>query len=250
MKALIVLALLTSAALAADDLTLADLQALEKQQAWTELLDKADRVKPAARTGDWTRLVRAAAAHVIEQIANDSADWRTAARLIEIVPAAEHRYSFLVGDKAYIDGKAKALARVASLCAREDIGGCGTYIEYLADGVTRFPKGTAREIALLLSEEQLPSLTVRFWALAADDDREVCQNGRLSRAVVNVLRGAGGDRAVPDAQRAAATCYADLEQVLVRELIAAKDASAYVKNACPVLKTHGAQTVLKKKKCP
>jgi len=247
-KTFIVLALLASAALAADDLTIADLQALEKQQAWTELLDKADRVKPAARTGDWTRLVRAAAGHVIEQIANDSADWRTAARLIEIVPAAEHRYSFLIADKAYVDGKAKALARVASLCAREDIGGCGTYIEYLADGVTRFPKGTAREIAMLLSEEKLPSLTVRFWALAADDDRDVCQNGRLARAVVNVLRGAGGG--IADAQRAAATCYADLEQVLVRELIDAKDASPYLKNACPVLKTHGAQTVVKKKKCP
>jgi len=242
-------------ALAADALTMADVQALDKQQSWSELLDKADRVRPAERTADWSRLIRGAAIHVLDQIAKDGdSDWHAAGRLIEVVPAAEHKYGFLVTDKDYLDGKSRALARVAAMCAHGDVDGCGTFIEYLADGVEHFPKGTARQIALMLSEEKMPSQTIHFWALAAADDQDACKDGRLEHAVINVLRGAAGDRGVADAQRAAATCYAALESTLVRTLIdsdeTAKPPPPYLHNACPVLKTHGAMTVVKRKKCP
>jgi hypothetical protein len=237
------------------ELSMQDLQALDRQNQWTELLDSASRVKPAARTADWARLVTAAATRVVERIAHASASGlRQASSLITIVPAAEHRYTFLVGDAGYLDAKGKALAGVAAACGRERLAGCGAIVASLADGVARFPSGTARAIALLVADDLTPADSVHFWALAADDDRDVCKHPLVGRAVVQALRAAQAPAQVADAQRAATTCFAQLEQTLVEELVATKDTTKdrplYLRNACPVLKTHGPLTIAKKKKCP
>jgi hypothetical protein len=194
---------LATPAFAGDELSMQDLQALAKQQSWTELLDTADRVKPSARAADWTKLVTAAATHVVEQIDHDSdSGLRAAAKLVAAIPAAETKFGFLKADKPYLAGKAKALARVVAACSHDGYG-CGGFVDALADGVDRFPTGVARQIALLMTDTA-PSQTIRYWALAAEDDKDACQDGRLERAVLNVLRGAGGVR-LADAQRAATT---------------------------------------------
>ena len=228
-----------------------DLQALEKQQSWTELLEGAVRVKPSARTADWNKLVINAATRLVDSIERDSTSGlRGATGLVDVVPGAEHNYAFLKADKGYIAGKVRAVQRVVAACEGTGHYGCGSLAEMLSDGIDRFPKGTARSIALMLSEERAPSEAVHFWALAADDDAEVCSHGQLERGVIEVLRSASGSRMLADAQRAAGTCYAALEIALVRALEKAKDKDPYVTNTCPVLKTHGAMTVIKKKRCP
>jgi hypothetical protein len=237
------------------ELSMQDLQALDKQKQWTELLDAADRVKPAARTADWTRLVTAAATHVAEQIERaGTSGLRQAGSLVGVVPAAEHRYGFLVTDAGYLDAKARALQGVVTACHREVISGCGAIVASLADGVSHFPPGTARTIALLVAADLTPAEGVHFWALAVDDDKDTCNHAQLARAVVRALQGASAPAQVADAQRAAGTCYAALEQALVDALVATKDDAKqrplYLTNACPVLKTHGAPTIAKKKKCP
>jgi hypothetical protein len=232
-----------------------DLHALDRQKQWTELLAAADRVKPAARTADWARLVTAAATHVVEDIQRTGASGlRQARSLIAVVPAAEHKYAFLVSDAGYLGAKSKALQGVVSACGREAIAGCGAVVASLADGIARFPPGTAKAIALLVADDLTPAESVHFWALAADDDKDTCNHGLLGRAVVRALRSASAPAQVADAQRAAGTCYAALEQALVDELVATKDSAKerplYLTNACPVLKAHGAMTIAKKKKCP
>ena len=222
------------------ELSMQDLVALDRQKQWTELLDSADRVKPGARTADWARLVTAAATRVVEQIARASATGlRQASSLVAVVPAAEHRYAFLVTDPGYVDAKARSLAGVVAA---------------LADGVARFPPGIAKAIALLVADDIGPAERVHFWALAADDDKDTCRHPRLGRAVVHALRSAQASAQIADAQRAATTCFAQLEQTLVEELVATKDTAKeqplYLRNACPVLKAHGPQTIAKKKKCP
>jgi hypothetical protein len=252
--AVVAAAALATAARADAELTMQDLQALDRQKQWTEVLDAADRVKPGARTADWARLITAAATRVVEQIERASASGlRQAGGLIAVVPAAERKYAFLVGDAGYVGAKAKALAGVVTACER-GARGCGAIIASLADGVTRFPPGTARAIALLVADDLAPADAVHFWALAVDDDKDTCKHGQLSRAVVHALRSASAPAQVAAAQRAAGTCYAALEQALVDELVATKDSGKdrphYLKNACPVLKAHGAMTIAKKKKCP
>jgi hypothetical protein len=252
--AVLAAAALATAARADAELTMQDLQALDRQKQWTELLDAADRVKPGARTADWARLITGAATRVVEQIERASASGlRQAGGLIAVVPAAERKYAFLVGDAGYVGAKAKALAGVVTACERGAAPGCGAIVASLADGVTRFPPGTARAIALLVADDLAPADAVHFWALAVDDDKDTCKHGQLARAVVHALRSASAPAQVAAAQRAAGTCYAALEQALVDELVATKDGKdrpLYLKNACPVLKAHGAMTIAKKKKCP
>jgi hypothetical protein len=238
---------LAAPAAAGDELSMQDIQALARQQSWTELLDSADRVKPSARSADWTRLVASAATHVVEQIDRDSdSGLRAAEKLVAAIPAAEKKYGFLLADKAYLAGKAKALSRVVAACSHERHG-CGAFVDALADGVDKFPAGVARQIALLLTDDSAPSQTIRYWALAADDDKDACKDGRLELAVLGALRGFSGRLA--DAQRAATTCYAALEITLINALDAAKPKDPFITNACPVLKAHGSKTVVKKK-CP
>jgi hypothetical protein len=241
------LAALAAPALAGDELSMQDLQALAAQRGWTELLDRADRVKPSARTADWTRLVTSAATHVVEDIDRGDSDLRAAEALVAAIPPAEARYGFLRADKAYLAGKAKAVARVARACSHGGRG-CGALIDALADGVDRFPRGVARQIAVLVTDDTAPAQAVRYWALAAEDDADACKDGRLERAVLGALRGAGGAQ-LADAQRAATTCYAALEIALVGALDAARPSDPFIPHACPVLKAHGTKTVVKKK-CP
>ena len=234
-------------ALASTELTMQDLAALDKQHAWGELLAKAEQVKPSARTADWEKLVRSAAAHVVEMIAKDlDSDWSAAAELIATLPAAEHQYAFLRGDKPYTEGKAKVIQRLSALCVRDELGDCGVAIAQLAEGVDKLPKGVAREIALRIAAERAPVDGIKFFALAAEEDPAICQFGDLERAVLSGLHGAN-DLQVAQAQRAAAACYAALEITLTKEL-EGKD-ETFIKNACPVLKTHGTMTVAKKKRC-
>jgi hypothetical protein len=254
LTALFVIGLLGSAH-ADDELTMQDLVALDKAKQWTELLDRAERVKPAARTADWAKLVTAAATHVVEQHERaSSSGLREAAAMVDTIPAAERRYTFLVSDARYLDGKAKLIDGVTAACFHAASSGCGTFAAALSTGITKFPRGTAQKIALLVGDDASPAEAVHFWALAVDDDKDACAQAPLARSVLGALRDAASANQISDAQHVAASCYATLERQLLDELVASKDDGKnrprFVVNACPVLKTHGTSTIAKKKKCP
>jgi hypothetical protein len=231
----------------ADELAMQDLKALDAQHAWSELLGRADQVRPSARDASWKPLVVSAATHVVDGISTETAtSVDTARALIELVPPTERRYPFVREDRGYLAAKAKALERVVSLCKHNDRRGCGVLVGSLSAGVDHFAKGTAREIAMMVSDDIGPAEAMRFWTLAVADDPAACKEIGVERAVIAVLS-AGGNR-VADAQNTAIACFPTLESALTQELIAS-DNSSYAKNACPVLKPRGAMTVLKKKKC-
>ncbi|HEY1550232.1 MAG TPA: hypothetical protein VGG28_20530 [Kofleriaceae bacterium] len=254
MRATAIAAILFAATIARADteLSMPDVQALAKAQQWTELLDRAERVKPSARTADWSRLVTDAATHVVQQIeAASTSGMRAASDLVDVVPRAEHTYPFLVGDAAYLGAKAKALQSLVPACVHAAEYGCSGFATALAAGITKFPPGTAKAIAQVVGgEAESLAEGVHFWALAVDDDKSTCTDPILSRSVVLALSESSVPRQVADARRAAATCYATIETALLDELVSSSDGATYLKNACPVLKTHGAMTISKKKKCP
>jgi hypothetical protein len=251
---LLVIGLLGSAR-AGDELSMQDLVALDKAKQWTELLDRAERVKPAARTADWTKLVTAAATHVVDQIERTSSSGlHEAAAMVEVIPAAELRYTFLVSDAHYLAGKAKLLDGVTAACLHEARSGCGAFAAALATGITKFPRGTAQRIALLVGDDVSLAEAAHFWMFAVDDDKDACTQAPLARSVVGALRESAAANQIADAQHVAATCYSALERALLDELVAskddAKDRPRFLINACPVLKTHGTSTIAKKRKCP
>jgi hypothetical protein len=231
----------------ADELAMQDLKALDTQKAWSELLDRADQVKPSARDASWKPLVVAAATHVVQAISADSTTSLATARgMIDRVPPAERKFPFVRDDAGYRAAKAKAIEGVLAMC-KDDHSGCGVLVEALAVGVDRFAKGSAREIAIMVGDDLGAAESIHFWTLAVGDDAAACKDIGLERSVIATLT-AGGDR-VADAQKTANTCIAKLESALTQALVDAEDHSTYAKNACPVLKPRGAMTVLKKKKC-
>jgi len=240
-----IIALGTSSA-RADELSMQDLKALETQKQWSELLDRADQVKPAARDATWKKLVTTAATHVVEGTSSTTT-LSTARALIERVPPAERKYPFVRDDAGYRAAKAKSIDGVLVMCKHDDPSGCGILIEALASGVDKFSKGTARQIATMVGNDIGPADAIHYWALAVVDDAATCKDIWLERSVIATLA-AGGDH-VAEAQKTATTCFASLESGLTQALIDAEDKSPYTQNACPVLKPRGAMTVLKKKKC-
>jgi hypothetical protein len=248
-------AALASSARGDVELAMPDLVALDKQGHYAELLERADQVKPSARSADWAKLVTGAATRIVDQVARTSASpEREAADLLAVVPPAEHRYPFLTGDAGYVDAKARALVGIAAACEQD--GGCAAIAVALADGIAKLPARTARTLAFDIGEELGAVDAVHFWALAIDGDAATCQQPRLPTAIVEALRDAAAARPIADAQRAAVACFAAVEPALVDQLVATADPAAgtdrprYLVNACPVLAGHGAKTIVKKRKCP
>ncbi len=106
----------------------------------------------------------------------------------------------------------------------------------------------ARGIAQLFVDDATAS--IRFWALATDDDKDACTDPQLRLAALDTLRHSTAPRQITDAQHAAAGCFAALEADLNDDPVRQHPYPQFAKTACPVLKTHGAQTIAKKKQCP
>lgn len=230
----------------AGDLEMQDLKALETQKQWSELLDRADQVKPASRDATWKRLVTSAATHVVEG-AGGATTLATARDLVDRVPPAERKYPFVRDDAGYRAAKAKAIDVVVAMCKHDDARGCGVLVEALAAGVDKFSKGTARQIAVMVGTDIGAADAIHYWTLAVADDASACKDIAVERSVIATFS-AGGDH-VAEAQKTATTCIANLEKALTDALVDAEEKSPYTVNACPVLKPRGAMTVLKKKKC-
>lgn len=241
-------ACLVASTAAAEELSLKDLQALEHQQSWAEILKKADRVKPTARDASWTKLVTAAATHIVDDFATKDSGIEAIRGAVAVVPASETKYPFLTGDKGYVAAKAKAVARIVTTCRMADVS-CGTVIVALTAGVDRVAKNAAKDIAVMVSDDVSPSEAIRFWRLAAAEDPATCAAGRLSKSVVAVLGSAGTGAAIADAQQTAEVCYGALETTLVTSLGDAAPDSPFSTNACPVMKRHPGANVAKKKHC-
>src|ERR1700733_10338511 len=124
--AIAAISLVATLARADAELSMPDVQALAKEQHWTELLDRAELVKPAARTADWARLVTDAATHVVQQIeAASTSGLSEASAIVDVVPRAERTYPFLIADAAYLGAKAKALQSLVPACMHASEYGCG-----------------------------------------------------------------------------------------------------------------------------
>lgn len=228
-----------------------DMKAAVSGKHWAEILEKADRVAPAQRTPEWNQQVRQAAVGRIDELdGNDSSAASDLANLLPLVPQIETKYSFLKSDAQYTEAKGKALRNVVETCAKRDTYNCGAMIELLAKGVTKFPPGIAKKIALIISTERFTSESIRFWSLAVKEDAaSACGDGRLKMAVINSLKSKLGPEQAEFARSSATGCFAVLETALMDELGSSKEGDDFVANACPVLVAKGKTGVKVKKLC-
>ncbi len=244
------LLIVSLSAKAESNLSMQDLKALEKQQAWRELVDKADHVAPAERTPDFNSIVIHGATGLVTQIDGSSGAIKQATETAQEVTSIEKKYAFVTNNAEYTDAKGKALGAVAEACSRGSTYGCGSLIEALSKGVQKFPKGAARKIAVLMGEEgRFPSEVLRFWSLAAEDDKANCQHGTLKRSVIF---GLNQDPAAADAKtavKAAQICAGQLDEGLMEGIRKTEKNSAFARNACPLLKARGKNNMAMRDKC-
>jgi hypothetical protein len=241
--------LLGSTRALAEEVPMKELQALAAHGNWRELLATAIKVKPSTRDADWRKLVVSAAVHVVNASADASSGVASTQDLLQIVPAMEGMYGFLRDDASYLDAKAKAVQRVAAACGGDELVDCGGIVLALSPGIQRFSKGTARRLAEIVERDVSAADALHFWRVAVAEQREVCKEPGVERAVISVLASDTAGAPLEEALNTALTCMVQLESGLLQALIDADDGSAFARNACPMLKARPGATIAKKKKC-
>ncbi len=245
---LLVLGLGAARALA-EEIPMKEIQALAAHGSWRELLATAFKVKPSARDSDWRKLVVSAAVHVVNDSTDASSGTSSTRELVTTIPQAEAMYGFLREDTAYLDTKSKAVQRVAASCGNGERYDCASIVLALSAGIQRFPKGTALRLAELVDRDIGAADALHFWRVAIAEQREVCKEPGVERAVVSVLASDVAGAPLDEALNTARACLVQLESGLLQALIDAEDGSAFARNACPLLKPRPGAAVMKKKKC-
>jgi hypothetical protein len=241
--------LLGSTPALADEVPMKEIQALATHGNWRELLATAIKVKPSARDADWRKLVVSAAVHLVNASTEATSGVSSTEDLLRTVPPAEAMYGFLRDDAGYLDAKARAVQRVAVTCGGGELGDCGGIVLALSMGIQRFPKAAARRLAEIVERDASAADALHFWRLAVAEQREVCKEPGVERAVISVLASDAAGAPLEEALNTARTCLVQLESGLLQALIDADDGSAFARNTCPILKSRPGATVAKKKKC-
>jgi hypothetical protein len=233
----------------AEEVPMKELQALASHGNWRELLATAIKVKPSTRDADWRKLVVSAAVHVVNESADASSGVASTQDLLQVVPPTEGMYGFLRDDAAYLDAKARAVQRVAAACGGDELVDCGGIVLVLSPGIQRFPKGAARRLAEIVERDVTAADALHFWRIAVAEQREVCREPGVERAVIAALASGATGAPLDEALNTARTCLVQLESGLLQALIDADDGSAFARNACPMLKPRPGATIMKRKKC-
>jgi hypothetical protein len=249
--AILALAFLGShVASAAPAWTMKDVQALAAAKSWNELLAGAENVPPASRGSDWAGLVSQAARARLQALTAEASSGSQAQELVDLVTKSEAKYGFLRSDSAYMKSKSGALASLVGLCEQTRAVGCAACLEAVSRGLQTFPKGAAAKIAMLMGEEdRFPSETLRYWAIAAEEDRASCEMGALQNGAFTAL---GSENAELNATgvKVAKLCYAKLEPGFIDQLKSSAKGSAFANNVCPMLKAHGKTSMIIRDQCP
>lgn len=223
--------------------SLADLQALERQSAWDELLAHAEDIAPAQRNAAWNKLVEHAAIEQVRALATKTGAFEGSWSSQALVK----RYPQLAQSKPFMQARADTAKIAAEECLRESYRG-----QHCIDGMTDFLKtpNTTPEVAFefgkIVRRHQNHYVAAPFfkWAIdrksAAAKSDAWCSDEDLNLAVKAALglppdyEGAAAGRSI-----AAGACWAGMKDSIRSTL--EQDESGYFRdNACAVLKAKGA----------
>lgn len=218
--------------------SMADLQALEKKNAWEELLMHAEDVAPAQRNAGWEKLVTKAATGYMQQLSGDT----TAYEGIFTSQALVTRYPHLQKEKEFMAKREEAGKKAADRCLQDAYRG-----DHCLDLMKDFLKtpGTSPEAGFAFGKitrlRQNHYVAVPFfkWALDQKKDAAMCGDEDLRLAVVAGLGLPPDYENAAGARHLATTCWEQLKPVVEKELTA--EPSGYNRdNMCAVLKAKGA----------
>lgn len=238
LRTLALLAVPAVLAAAAPALTMADFEALSKQKAFKEMLERAEEIAPTQRSDTWRTLVtQAVNAELVR--ADDALSF--ADRLVG-------RYAFLAESKDFAAAARKPVMASANLCLATG-NSCLDVLTRLARAVDDplFALEAARTVRLNLFHY----LAAPLFALAVERNAPgACEDADLRLAVMAALQAPASERYVPPAKAIAeGKCFAALREPIAAQLSGADPESHLAANVCAFMKAKGALAKVKNHPC-
>lgn len=183
--------------------TLEDLEALERQQAWSELVEHLEDVAPSERDDRWKALMTHA---VVSYLQAERASERRRGELVQKADALERRYPSLVSAPSFVAIRGDIAVAAIDACTSE--GSSWERCDSLANGLEGDPKR-----ALLGAQEAARhghrSLAMKLFRIAGGSDaKAVCSNDQALSVMIEGISRPQGSRYHEDAQALQERCRA------------------------------------------
>ncbi|WP_217911875.1 hypothetical protein [Myxococcus sp. AM011] len=242
--AVVMACLVSTVAVAKPPATLADLQTLASQQAWAELLERAEDVPPATRTDAWRGLVTEAATAEVEAVTPTDKEPFAAARKAHTLG---QRYAFLAKAPAYATVRDASAVKGLERCLAKDGRDCVETYQQLAVGTG--PE-SALKAARLVKQGHFAYVAMPLFALAVGErkDSEACKDEALGVTVLAALDLPKDDARAAEARKVAfERCWAALGAKLKAATVGAS--SYFLENTCQPMRARKALTELQDELC-
>jgi hypothetical protein len=224
-----------------------ELQALDAQEAWTELLAHALEVAPSKRDARWqTLLDHAAIAKLAALEVTDQASANAALRTADELMVS---FATLRKSRPYLDKRVEVnLVALPMVLESRQSAEWLQRIEKLAERDAVTPKLAQRLATEVVGKRLIPSTSLPLWflALKRDGAAKVCGEPMLTKAVMDVVTEGG----TPEVKElVTTTCQAQLRGP-VMELVKTTDSRTVLLKVCPLLEGQPEAAELVKTKCP
>jgi hypothetical protein len=237
--------------------SMADLESLDKQESWQELLLHASDVPPSQRNDKWTQMLERAAVGVLASYQGEvDKAWTFA-------DAVTHQYPQLKKSKRYMVQRAQVGVRGLEACLQQATPGPGNKppkqdITVCADRSVAFAEvdptdaDTGFKLAKMIARSW-PMMAVKVWkrALSIRHTDKDCSEELLGKSVAEALGLSPDDSRVPEAQAIASElCWDGTKDAVIDRFIADPSNKNFRKNSCGFLLTKkDALSPISKKQC-
>jgi hypothetical protein len=208
--------------------TMADLEALAKNESWGELLPHLEDIAPAQRNQKWQAVVERCAAGSIKSFKKD----RNPFAALAYADGLTKRYGFLKKSKPFMAIRAEAGLKGFAACFEERYGRCDERLLPFVEEDGSFE--LAVNAAGLMMRHQHHYFALPYYKLAWDRGKaKVCSAKRLDEAVIAGLSLPDDDKKLPIATALAESCFTQLKAALLKGSFSDK---RYKARVCPILK--------------
>lgn len=229
-----------STAAAAEKYEMADLEALEKQGAWEELLEHLEDIAPSKRNATWTGLAERAGAQVLAGVKLDE---QNAERVFVLAEALVKRYPLLKQSKVFMAKRAEVgleafgFTYSQSRHAASDDPWLDKIKEFVkADALTAdLPQRAAKKVQSRL----VAYCAWPLWKMAIDKGASVCKDADFQKSIVSAFEGGLWKEEITKV--AQGKCWASLKAPLLAGLEKTEE-DEFAETVCPVFKAKGVKS--------
>ena len=253
--ALIALALAVASTATAAGYALADLEALQKQSSWEELINHAEDIPPSQRAEQWNALVEEAATNYLGGLDVE----KLALGGLTVADGLTRRYPTLKLSKPFMQKRAdvglRGFARCFELTVEpSDRDMCGNRLQGFSDGDPTNLDLARRAATLLAKAQARPAAAVPFFyrLIGKKKNAAECSDEGAQRSVVAALDLPKDDPRVAMATEIASQlCWDQMQNKLVDEVISERRGPGhfYFENSCGFLVDKKALGTLQTNRC-